>query len=210
MTPRQSYPYAAPPLDSDNVTVEQRKKVTAVTFFRCPTVNVVVTRDQRQPFRPVAQIPQRTSHISHKMHQFVTEMYTSVHISVINYCIVRYLPEALWDLWDGSQTAQFTMRSSMSLKSKLKVLALASHRESAVGNNTGNGNVRFSSQKASDMNLILLMLPIFFTWISYWISIESPVIWKAVTVMRRHCKVFFLSGGQLTDIFVKTTGILPY
>ena len=49
------------------------------------------------------------SHKSHNvpelcptMHHFVTEMSTCVHISVTNWCIVGYLPDALWDLWNGS------------------------------------------------------------------------------------------------------------
>ena len=36
------------------------------------------------------------------MHHFVTEMCTCVHISVTKWCIVGYLTDALWDLWDGS------------------------------------------------------------------------------------------------------------
>ena len=49
------------------------------------------------------------SHKSHNapvpyptMHHFVTEMCTRVHISVTKWCIVGYLPDALWDLWDWS------------------------------------------------------------------------------------------------------------
>ena len=33
------------------------------------------------------------------MHNFVTEMYTHVHISVIKWCIVGYLSIELWDVW---------------------------------------------------------------------------------------------------------------
>ena len=36
------------------------------------------------------------------MHHFVTEMCTQVHICVTKWCIVGYLSDALWDLWDGS------------------------------------------------------------------------------------------------------------
>ena len=36
------------------------------------------------------------------MQHFVTEMCTCVHISVTKCCIVGYLSDALWDLWDGS------------------------------------------------------------------------------------------------------------
>ena len=36
------------------------------------------------------------------MHHFVTEMCTCVHISVTKWCIVGYLYDALWDLWNGS------------------------------------------------------------------------------------------------------------
>ena len=36
------------------------------------------------------------------MHQFVTEMCTCVHISVTELCIVGYLSNALWGVWDGS------------------------------------------------------------------------------------------------------------
>ena len=35
------------------------------------------------------------------MHFFVTEMCTGVHISVTKWCIVGYLYNALWDMWDG-------------------------------------------------------------------------------------------------------------
>ena len=35
------------------------------------------------------------------MHHFVSEMCTCVHISVTKWCIVGYLSDALWDLWDG-------------------------------------------------------------------------------------------------------------
>ena len=40
------------------------------------------------------------------MHHFVTEMCTWVHISVTTWCIVRYLCNELWDLWDRSVTRQ--------------------------------------------------------------------------------------------------------
>ena len=36
------------------------------------------------------------------MHHFVTEMCTCVHISVTKWCILGYLSDALWNLWDGS------------------------------------------------------------------------------------------------------------
>ena len=36
------------------------------------------------------------------MHNFVTEMCPRVHISATKLWIVGYLPNALWDLWDGS------------------------------------------------------------------------------------------------------------
>ena len=36
------------------------------------------------------------------MHHFVTEMCTQVHIFVTKRCIVGYLSNALWDLWDSS------------------------------------------------------------------------------------------------------------
>ena len=36
------------------------------------------------------------------MQHFVTEMCTFVHISVTKWCIVGYLSDALWHLWDGS------------------------------------------------------------------------------------------------------------
>ena len=49
------------------------------------------------------------SHKSHNapvlyptVHNFVTEMCTCVHISVTQWCIVGYLSDALWDLWDGA------------------------------------------------------------------------------------------------------------
>ena len=47
------------------------------------------------------QIPQYTGPMS-KMHHFVTEMCTCVHISDTKWCIVGYLSFASWDLWDGS------------------------------------------------------------------------------------------------------------
>ena len=47
------------------------------------------------------------SHKSHNvpvpystMYHFVTEIYTCVDISVTKWCIVRYLSNVLWDLWD--------------------------------------------------------------------------------------------------------------
>ena len=36
------------------------------------------------------------------MQHFITEMCTCVHISVIKCCIVGYLSDAFWDLWDVS------------------------------------------------------------------------------------------------------------
>ena len=36
------------------------------------------------------------------MQHFVTEMCTCVHISVTKWCIVGYLSDAFWDLWNGS------------------------------------------------------------------------------------------------------------
>ena len=54
------------------------------------------------------------SHKSHNapvpyptMHHFLTEMCTCVHISVTKWCIVGYLSDALWDLWDGSIIINF-------------------------------------------------------------------------------------------------------
>ena len=48
--------------------------------------------------RLVAKIPT----VPHPtMHHFVTEMCTCVHISVTKWCIVEYLINSLWDLWDG-------------------------------------------------------------------------------------------------------------
>ena len=41
-------------------------------------------------------------HIYPTVHHTVTEMCTCVYISVTTGCLVRYLSEALWDLWDGS------------------------------------------------------------------------------------------------------------
>ena len=40
-------------------------------------------------------------HLSHIPQYFVTEMSTCVHISGTKCCIVRHLPYAFWDLWDG-------------------------------------------------------------------------------------------------------------
>ena len=45
---------------------------------------------------------QNASVLYHTMQQFVTEMCTCVHIAVTKFCIVGYLSDALWDLWDGS------------------------------------------------------------------------------------------------------------
>ena len=49
------------------------------------------------------------SHKSHNapilyptMHHFVTETCTCVHVSVTKWCIVGYLSNALWDLWEWS------------------------------------------------------------------------------------------------------------
>ena len=52
---------------------------------------VVSSVDQK---RPAAQIPQCTSPISHNGHMCAPFCY--------KWCIVGYLPNALWDLWDGS------------------------------------------------------------------------------------------------------------
>ena len=57
--------------------------------------------DIQQPIDPShksqnASVPYPT------MQYFVTEMCTGVHISVTKWCIVGYLSDALWDLWDGS------------------------------------------------------------------------------------------------------------
>ena len=58
---------------------------------------------------PVTQIPQCKSPISHNA-PFVTEMCTCVHISVTKWCIVGYMPDALWDLWDGSIPMEHSWR----------------------------------------------------------------------------------------------------
>ena len=49
--------------------------------------------------RSISQIPQCTSPISHNAP--LCNIYTCVHISVIKWCIVGYLSDALWDLWGG-------------------------------------------------------------------------------------------------------------
>ena len=56
-------------------------------------------------------LKRQTIDLSHKSHSapvpyptmlhFVTEMCTHVHISVTKLCIVGYLSDALWDLWEG-------------------------------------------------------------------------------------------------------------
>ena len=46
----------------------------------------------------IAQIPKCTSAIS----QNAPFCYRNVHISVTKWCILGYLSDALWDLWDGS------------------------------------------------------------------------------------------------------------
>ena len=43
------------------------------------------------------------------MYHFVTEMCTGVHISVTKWCIVRYLSDALWDLWYGSTKDMYSI-----------------------------------------------------------------------------------------------------
>ena len=48
--------------------------------------------------RDISQIPQCTNSISH----YTPFCYRNVHISVTKCCIVWYLTDALWDLWDGS------------------------------------------------------------------------------------------------------------
>ena len=66
-----------------------------------------VTRSQGISSHGIDPIDQ--SHKSHnapvpypKMHHFVTEMCTHVHISVTKWCIVGYWADALWNLWDWS------------------------------------------------------------------------------------------------------------
>ena len=66
-------------------------------------------------------------HISHNapvpypiIHHFVAEMCTHVHISVTKGCIVGYLSDALWDLWNGSVKLiwpPIILRSTISLHS---------------------------------------------------------------------------------------------
>ena len=57
------------------------------------------------------------SHKSHNalgrcpiMRHIVTEMCTHVHISVTKWCIVGYLSNALWDLWDGRRRGQLLLK----------------------------------------------------------------------------------------------------
>ena len=62
-------------------------------------------------------------HISHNasqvscptIHHFVTEMCTSVHISVTKRCIVGYLSDALWDLWNGPNWPIFEIEPSVGI-----------------------------------------------------------------------------------------------
>ena len=56
------------------------------------------------PNRPISQIPECYCAIS-QYATFVPEMCTCVHISVTKWCIVGYLSDALWDLWEGSTTS---------------------------------------------------------------------------------------------------------
>ena len=46
------------------------------------------------------------------MHHFVTEMCTCVHISVTKWCIVGYISDALWDLWDDTSLCLMLMSST--------------------------------------------------------------------------------------------------
>ena len=48
--------------------------------------------------RPISQIPECICAISHN----ATFCNRNVHISVTKWCIMGYLCDALWDLWDGS------------------------------------------------------------------------------------------------------------
>ena len=54
------------------------------------------------------------------MQHFVTEMCTSVHISVTKWHIVGYLSDALWDLWDGS----IVMRQTLSLLAVMEIVVM--------------------------------------------------------------------------------------
>ena len=51
--------------------------------------------------RPISQIPECICVISHSA-TFCNRMCTYVHISVTKWCIVGYLSDAMWDVWDGS------------------------------------------------------------------------------------------------------------
>ena len=52
--------------------------------------------------RHVAQIPQCTSRPYPTVHHFVTGMCTCVHIYVLEWCILVYAADALWDIRDDS------------------------------------------------------------------------------------------------------------
>ena len=62
----------------------------------------------RSTYRPIAQIPERTSLISHNA-PFCNR---NMHMCTTKLCIVGYLPDALWDLWDGSILNQWDVTLS--------------------------------------------------------------------------------------------------
>ena len=79
---------------------------------------------------PWSNIPQKKPDLLHKshnaldkyptMHHFVTDMCTYVHISVTKWCIVGYLSNALWDLWDWSNMHIWACHNDIQLYNILK------------------------------------------------------------------------------------------
>ena len=74
--------------------VRRPKKGPVVYLFNVPRT-IPAQIDLLHKFHE-APIPYPTTH------HFVAEMCTCVHISVAKWCIVGYLSNALWVLWDGS------------------------------------------------------------------------------------------------------------
>ena len=74
-----------------------------MTYTRADVNMLIILSELMSHKSHTAPVPYPT------MHHFVTEMCTCVHISVTKWCIVGYLSDALWDLWESSILREMLM-----------------------------------------------------------------------------------------------------
>ena len=130
--------------------------------------------------RPISQIPQCIGAVSHNA-PFCNR---NVHISVTKWCIVGYLFDALWDLWDGSIRLPCDAWFPMGCDKAMMLSPCLSNIFTPLHANFFSRNInmymQFLSLYHTDMTQVVETLsrgrqgPTYFTWSISWVLMAWP------------------------------------